>query len=114
MPEALPMILSLLIGAAGWYYLFYSRAAQRLVVIEAQRANDRRVRLRRANGAAMIVLAVLLYLGSRAIDPQQRPRAFVVTWLAAFVSLLVIVALGLADVRLTLGLRKSARRDRDA
>ena len=114
MPEALSTILSLLIGAAGWYYLFYSRAAQRLAEIEAQRANDRRVRLRRANGAAMIALAVLMYLGSRAVDSQERPRLFVSIWLAAFVSLCVIVALGLADVRLTLRLRNRAPRDRNS
>jgi hypothetical protein len=112
MPSALPAILALLIGIAGWYYLFYSRAAERLAQIEAQRANARRVRLRRVNGAAMICLAVLLYVGARGVDPDLRPRTFLAIWLAAFAVLLVIVVLGLADVRLTFTLRKGLRKDR--
>ncbi|MDB5290239.1 MAG: hypothetical protein JWL69_1480 [Phycisphaerales bacterium] len=111
MPSALPAILALLTGSAGLYYLFYSRAAERLAHIEADHANTRRVRLRRANGAAMICLAVLLYAGARVVDADLNPRTFVAVWLGAFAVLLVIVVLGLADVRLTFTLRKGLRKD---
>ena len=98
-------LLSLLVGVAGWYYLFYSRAAHRLSTIEANSANARRIRLRRINGAAMICMAILLYISTRAIDPQQRPRQFMAVWIGVICLLLVIVVLALIDVRLTLNLR---------
>ncbi|HZL34077.1 MAG TPA: hypothetical protein VFC78_02130 [Tepidisphaeraceae bacterium] len=104
-------VLALLIGIAGWYYLFYSRAAHKLAGIEAQPANLRRVRLRRANGGAMVALAILLYIGTRAIDSDRHPRQFLVIWLAVFAILVVIVLLAMADVRLTLTLRASQRKD---
>src|SRR5690242_10906856 len=74
--------LSLLIGIAGWYYLLYSRAAHRLSVIEAEQPNARRIILRRVNGGAMIVLAVLLYVATHGIEVDERPAAFAVVILA--------------------------------
>jgi CDP-diglyceride synthetase len=103
-------LLALIIAAAGWYYLFYSQAAHRLGTLEATTANIKRVRLRRLNGAAMILLAVLLYVGTRAIDPQQSPRAFVYAWLGVIALLLLIVTLVLVDLRLTHDLRRRARK----
>ena len=43
----LPAIFALLVAAAGWYYLFYSKAAIGLRGIEDDRQNRLRVRLRR-------------------------------------------------------------------
>jgi H+/gluconate symporter-like permease len=102
-------ILSLLIGIAGWYYLLYSRAAHRLSIIESQKPNTRRIVLRRVNGAAMIVLAVLLYVATNGIDVQERPGAFAAVFLAVLVLLLAIVVLAMIDVRMTLKLRRDDR-----
>lgn len=113
MPAWPTTLLALLIGIAGWYYLFYSRAAHRLAGVEAAPANGRRVRLRRANGAAMIVLAVLLYVGTHTADPERHPRTFLGVWMGVILMLFVVVALGLADVRLTVALRAAQRKGRD-
>lgn len=105
-------VLALLIGIAGWYYTFYSRAAHKLAGIEADHANLRRIRLRRVNGVAMIVLAALIYVGTHGIDPDARPRQFVTLWLVIFVLLLIIVLLALLDIRLTVALRAQRRKNR--
>jgi hypothetical protein len=105
--------LSLLIGIAGWYYLLYSRAAHRLSVVEAQQPNIRRIVLRRINGGAMIVLAVLLYVATHGIDVEEHPAGFAVVVLAVLFLLLTIVILAMIDVRMTLRLR-SNRGDRDS
>ncbi len=60
----LTAILALLTGVAGWFYLFFSRAARRLGGVEQQRANRWRNRLRRVNGIVMIVLAAS-YMAAR-------------------------------------------------
>ena len=98
-------MLALLIGIAGWFYLFYSQGAKKLSAVEPPAANRRRGRLRRVNGAAMILLAIGLYVAGEAIDPNLQPRRFVIVWLAIFALLLLIVALGLIDIRLTARLR---------
>src|SRR5580765_1886549 len=74
-------ILALLVGIAGWYYLFYSKAAARLGAIEDPRLNLRRQRLRRTNGVVMLILAVLLYAGT---DERNTPRSFALVWLSVF------------------------------
>jgi drug/metabolite transporter (DMT)-like permease len=90
-------ILALLIGVAGWYYLFYSQAASRLGSIESPASNQRRRRLRRVNGAVMLVLAVLLYAGFS----TEQPQAFLLVWLGVCVLLAIVMVLGIADVWLT-------------
>jgi hypothetical protein len=92
--------------------MFYSRAAERLADLEEERLNRRRVTLRRAGGAVMLVLAALMYLGFNGIDPQARPKAFVYVWLGAIALLGVLVALALVDVRLTVQLRRRRVRQR--
>jgi hypothetical protein len=111
MPSWPSTFLSLLIGVAGWYYLLYSRAAQRLGGIEASAANARRIRLRRTNGAAMIFLAALIYIGTRAVDPHEHPRVFVAVWIGVMGSLLSVVVLALIDVRLTMRVRVRKQED---
>src|SRR5438477_523722 len=51
--QPLSTALALLIGIAGWYYLFYSRAAEKLAGVESQRLNRLRASLRRAGGLVL-------------------------------------------------------------
>ena len=101
----MPAILSLLTGVAGWFYLFYSKAAGGLGAVEEQRLNARRVWLRRVGGSVMLALAVLMYLGWYAVslDPPTLAAAWV--WLAVLVLLGMLSLLALVDLRLTLRLR---------
>lgn len=106
-------IFALLTGAAGWYYLFYSRAAQGLEGIEEAALNDRRVRLRRVGGFAMLLLGGFFFAGSYAFgNPRETPGAFLTVWLTVFGLLIVIVVLAMADVRLTRRLRERRSRRR--
>jgi cytochrome c oxidase assembly factor CtaG len=100
-------ILSLLSGIAGWYYLFYSRAALRLAGIEQDKLNRRRVLLRRVGGGIMLLLAVGLYLGSYAADERLRPTLFVAVWSAVMILILLLVLLAVIDVRLTYRIRRN-------
>lgn len=102
----LSAILSLIIAVAGWYYMFYSRAAQGLGAVEGAAANLQRVRLRRVNGFAMFLLAVSLFAGVWTFDPRHQPSAFIIVWCSAIFLLFVIVVLALLDLRLTSKLRR--------
>jgi hypothetical protein len=113
-------ILSLLIAAAGWYYMFYSRAAHQLSGIEGAAANRKRITLRRVNGATMCALAVVLYIGTAALarqDEQGHPRPDVKLFAGMMLTLLLLIVallvLGLMDLRLTHDLRRRIRRDHD-
>ena len=106
----LPAILALLTGVAGWFYLFYSRAAQGLSGIEQERWNRRRILLRRIGGVVMLLLAVGFYLGFYGFEPERRPRTFLGVWLGVIVLLGMLVMLALIDVRLTLRIRGSRQR----
>jgi len=107
----LPLILALLTAAAGWYYMFYSKAAHRLAGIEDPQLNRQRIRLRRIGGGTMFVLAVAFFAGFEAIDPERSPTLFVLTWLGVAVLMFIIVALALADLRLTMRMRQRDRND---
>jgi hypothetical protein len=96
-------ILALLVAVAGWYYLFYSKAAVRLSGIEDPALNQRRQRLRRTNGVVMLIMAVLLYAGT---DERFTPQVFILIWLGVFLLFFVFVALAVADLRLTARLRR--------
>jgi peptidoglycan/LPS O-acetylase OafA/YrhL len=107
--KALSAILALLVATAGWYYMFYSRAAQRLGGVEGAAANLQRVRLRRINGFVMFLLAICLFAGVWTYDSHKAPGPYLLVWVVAFVLLLVIVVLALLDLRLTAKLRRTAR-----
>ena len=107
---ALTSIFSLLVAAAGWYYMFYSRAALKLSAVEGEQRNRLRQRCRQANGFVMFLLAVALYAGFNTVDPQASAQAFLTVWLCVFVLLLVIVLLALVDLRMTWRLRHHRRR----
>ena len=112
-------IFSLLVAAAGWYYMFYSRAAQKLATIEGTKANRRRVTLRRINGATMCALAVVMYVGVAALTRQDehgpRPdiKLFAGMMFALVLLIIALLVLGLMDLRLTRDLRRRYQRDRD-
>lgn len=104
--HSLSTILSLLIGIAGWYYLFYSRAAETLAAVESHRLNRTRVWLRRAGGAVLLVLAPTFFAGFHTVSPHTDPDAFVAVWVAVLVLLGLNVLLALVDVGLTWKLRR--------
>ena len=102
-------IFALLVMAAGWQYMFFSRAAERLATFEGDELNRRRVRLRRFNGAIMFVLGIDV-LAAYVIYGDRKPTVNeLMLWVAAMVMLFVIVLLALIDVRLTARLRKRKR-----
>lgn len=106
--DLLPGILSLLIAAAGWFYMFYSRAALKLQGIEPPAVNRLRIRLRQTGGATMILLATSFYAGFVALQ-RNRTALFATLMLAVFVLMGIIMILGLIDLRMTSRLRKSQR-----
>ncbi len=108
MPQGLPTvatIFALLAGAAGWYYLFYSKAARRLAGVEGGPVNARRHLLRRANGALLLVLGGLFYAGFT-INPDAHRVRWAAVWFAVLLLLLAVIALVLVDMRLTARLRR--------
>lgn len=102
-------IFSLLIAAAGWYYMFYSRAAASLNGIEDENLNKRRQRLRQIGGFIMILLAVALYAGFHSVDPTTSAQAFLLIWFGVFVLLFAVLMLAMLDLRLTWRLRHRRR-----
>ncbi|MCC6423244.1 MAG: hypothetical protein IT447_07165 [Phycisphaerales bacterium] len=107
----LPAIFALLAGAAGWYYLFYSKAAEALRSVEGERVNNRRMLLRRINGLMMLLLAVAFFAGFRTVDEKSSPVAYLLIWLAALILLAIIVILAMVDMRLTMNLRRRQNKD---
>jgi UDP-N-acetylmuramyl pentapeptide phosphotransferase/UDP-N-acetylglucosamine-1-phosphate transferase len=101
----LPAILSLLTGVAGWFYMFYSKAAEGLSHVEEQRLNNHRIRLRRVGGAVMLVLAALMYIGWYAVSLDPPTLAAAGVWLAVLVLLALLSVLAMVDMRLTFRLR---------
>ena len=105
---ALATTLALLIAVAGWHYLFYSRAAERLAGVEEDRLNRLRVRLRRVGGVVLLALGPTFFAGFRTLDPTADFDAgtFLGLWLSVMGLMGVMVVLALVDVRLTLKLRR--------
>ena len=108
--RALPGVLALLVGVAGWFYLFYSRAAANLSGIEDTKLNARRTSLRRVGAVVMLSLAVLIAVGSYGFDPEHPTARFFILWLVVIALLVMMMILGLIDVRLTYRLRRDFRR----
>ena len=104
MAEALHGAMALLIAVAGWFYMFYSKAAVRLETVESQKLNRWRVRMRRFGGALMLLLAVCFYAGGK-VDESRSPRPWLLLWTAVAVLLLAIIVLALVDLLLTHRLR---------
>jgi len=102
-------ILALLIAAVGWYYLFYSRATEKLGSIEEQQANRRRGLLRRVNAIVMLLMAVGIAAGTYRFHPDTTRDEWIATWTAVMLLLPISVILALIDVRLTMKLREQLR-----
>jgi drug/metabolite transporter (DMT)-like permease len=107
--HAFTSIFSLLVAAAGWYYMFYSRAASNLTGIEDEQLNHRRQRLRQIGGFVMLLLAVALFAGFHTVDAKTSAQAFLLVWMAVFLLLMTIVLLAMVDLRLTWKLRHRRR-----
>ena len=105
-------IFSLIVGAIGWYYLFYSQASQKLLAIEDQQTNHRRGVLRRINAIVMLLLALGIAFGTFKFEPDKYPREFVIIWSGVMLLLLVFIGLALFDLRLTMKLRRALRERR--
>ena len=105
----LPGIFSLIVMAAGWYYIFYSPAAKRLAVVEPGETNRFRVRLRRLNGVVMMLLAVSFYASYYTFDERQ-PQLFTWSFMTSILLLGAMVVLALIDVQLTRKLRAERKR----
>lgn len=97
---------SLFCGIAGWFYLFYSKAAAALGQIETPGRNALRISLRRVCGGAMVLLGVGFFAGFHSVDEHQTPRAYLAVWLSVIVLLALIILLAAIDVRLTWKLRR--------
>ena len=105
----LAAIFALLVAAAGWFYMFYSRAAHNLAGIENDAINRKRIKLRRLNGFVMFLLAILFFAGFWTVDPQQSAGWYLAIWLSVLLLLGLIVILVMIDLRLTLKLRDRKR-----
>jgi hypothetical protein len=96
-------------GVAGWFYLFYSKAARKLAVVESAAQNITRVRLRRLCGAALILLGIGLYAGFNAVDDRRDPAIYLAVWFGSMLLLLLIIVLVATDIHLTRALRRKVR-----
>ncbi|HEY8669051.1 MAG TPA: hypothetical protein VIL86_20545 [Tepidisphaeraceae bacterium] len=105
--QILAGIFSLLVGIAGWFYLFYSRAVQNLAPLEDARLNRLRARLRRAGGLLMLLLAGCFFAMFR---PNLEGRTVAMLMLGVLCLLAAIILLALIDMRLTWRLRQRARK----
>ncbi len=101
----LPAIFSLLVAAAGWFYMFYSRAAHSLSGVENDARNLRRIRLRRVGGFIMFVLAIAFFVLFQPYVWDSSVAALSMLLLVMLL-LLAVVVLGLIDLRLTWQLRR--------
>ena len=94
-------IFALLIAALGWYYLFYSRAAQYLEAVEDQRSNRLRGILRRMNAIVMLLMAVGIAMTTYRFNREGAEMQFALTGSAVMFLLTLCVVLALIDVQLT-------------
>jgi uncharacterized membrane protein len=108
----LPEILSLMIGAAGWFYLFYSRAAHHLTGVENQRNNVRRIRLRRITALVLLLLAVCFYAAFQTLDEGSSPRLFLILWGTVLILLMLVLVLGMFDVHYTMQFYRDRQQQR--
>jgi UDP-N-acetylmuramyl pentapeptide phosphotransferase/UDP-N-acetylglucosamine-1-phosphate transferase len=106
--HALAASLSILCGAAGWFYLFHADRNAGLVGIEQAGRNRLRSVLRRVGGLAMLLLGAMFYVAFRLTPMQQGEpvRGAAMAWLAVFALLALVILLGGCDVYLTARLRR--------
>jgi drug/metabolite transporter (DMT)-like permease len=102
--------LALAVAAAGWYYLFFSRAAGNLQGIEDEAANRRRIRLRRINGLLMLLLGAALFAMFSLLRREDSGGGLALSFLAVTALLLAVLALALVDLRLTVKMQHKRKR----
>jgi len=107
----LAAVFSLLVAAAGWHYMFYSRAAGRLAGVEDEQTNWLRIVLRRIGGAAMLLLAVCFFGLCAALEAGRNRTTIIVLGLTVLMLLGAVLLLGVLDVRLTWKLRRPRKPD---
>jgi cytochrome bd-type quinol oxidase subunit 2 len=108
MQSLLTDLFSLSCVLAGWYYLFYSKAAARLAKLEETALNARRIFLRRICAIVLILLGAAIFTAKIAQD-RSHPAASLACWLAVLILLAAVIALAWADMRLTLKLQRKLR-----
>jgi uncharacterized membrane protein len=108
----LPEIFAFLVAAAGWFYMFYSRAASNLSAVESNGVNQLRVRLRRIGGFVMMLLAVAFYVGCIAVEREQAVAAGILL-LAVFLLMCTVLFLGFVDLKLTNKIRRQEHENQD-
>jgi|HubBroStandDraft_6_1064221.scaffolds.fasta_scaffold1696645_1 hypothetical protein len=109
MMAVLADIFALACGVAGWFYLFYSKAAGKLAIVEPAAQNTVRVRLRRLCGVALVLLGIGFYAGFNAVDDRRNPAIYLAVWMVSILLLLLIIALVAADIHLTRMLRRKSQ-----
>ncbi len=109
--QPLPGVLAFIVLGAGWYYLFYSPAAKRLSGMEQPADNALRVRLRRANGIVMMLLAVAFFASYYTVDERTPGHWAILVLMLIPILLCAMIILALIDVRLTRKLRRERRKD---
>ena len=99
-------ILALACGVAGWFYLFYSRAAANLSAVESSSRNRLRKWLRKVCGASLVILGAAFFAGFNSVDEHRTPTAFLAVWCGTFLLLLLILVLVAVDILFTLKMRR--------
>ena len=102
-------VFSLACAAAGWYYLLHADKAERLSAFERPADNRLRIRLRRWNGAAMVVMAVGFYVGFRIAERGGSPIAIMTCLGGVLLLMPVVLFLAYVDIRLTRKMREANR-----
>ncbi len=82
-----------------------------MAVVEDQRINRARIRLRRSGAGAMILLAVAFAVGYYGTNVHEPTATFEIAWLVVLLLLPVMVGIGLADLRLTRRLHRAQARN---
>jgi UDP-N-acetylmuramyl pentapeptide phosphotransferase/UDP-N-acetylglucosamine-1-phosphate transferase len=108
----LPAIFALLVAAAGWFYMFYSRAAANLKSLEQSELNALRQRLRRTNGLLIFLLAVCFVVLNYTLSGSN-VRGFAIVMLLVLLLLVGILSLAWVDLRLTWRIKGSWRKRSD-
>ena len=103
----LPAIFSLLIAAAGWFYVLHASRAKHLTMFENNRDNKLRIRLRQVCGGTIMTLAVLFYVAYLLAERKASPAGLAVCLLLIVAGLPVILFLAWVDLRLTRKMRES-------
>ncbi len=105
----MPAVFSFIVLAAGWFYLFYSRAARNLAAIELASHNSFRSRLRRVGGFLMLLLGGGIFAGFYTVDQDAPGVSYVLVWSGVILVLSLMVLLAMMDLRLTWKLRRRQR-----